>query len=238
MVRGDFGFFGRTWESAPDRLAGWRIRRRWAGFGDSEIRIEPVGAPCSQSIFSAIESGLARLLTRLGLASLRLTIDPIWLELPLRAGLAPILQAFLSRHGAELAEEWTAFRSSRPAVPEDRSEELFEPSGHPDPTSEPPEGSPATAGFVPIPLSPAPLQVEVHGATAISIQPSSSAVSIPSLFDLLTDLDEGAPATAGFVPIPLSPASLQVEVHGADPIPIEPPLTAISIAPLDNLLTD
>ncbi len=89
------------------------IRRRWSGFGDCEIKIAPQELSLSGSQ-SRMAARLARLLSTMGLGSLRFSVDPEWIPAdgsPLDGPINdPTLTRFLRKNGSSLAQEWISYQ--------------------------------------------------------------------------------------------------------------------------------
>ena len=97
--------------SNPHQLV---IRRRWSGFGDCEVKVATYD-PSAPGSPSKLAVRLARLLSNLGLGSLRFTVDPEWIAADGRPPADPLgdpmLRRFLRANGESLAQEWQSYQS-------------------------------------------------------------------------------------------------------------------------------
>ena len=91
------------------------IRRRWPGFGICQIRIATLGpsVPRSTRLFAC----LSRSISRLGLASLRFTVDPKWLVRERSPSGGPMVSYFLRIHRKALAQEFYLRHRRLPGPP-------------------------------------------------------------------------------------------------------------------------
>jgi tetratricopeptide (TPR) repeat protein len=88
-------------------VSGVVIRRTWAGFGECRITIAPRSTPPRRWLSARLSAAPSRLLSRIGLAAIRFTIDPKLLEGDQQSA-GPMASRFLQVHREALAKEWRA----------------------------------------------------------------------------------------------------------------------------------
>lgn len=88
-------------------VSGLVIRRTWAGFGECRITIAPRSTPPRRRFSARLSAAPSRLLSRIGLAAIRFTIDPKLLDGGHESA-GPMASRFLQAHGEALAKEWRA----------------------------------------------------------------------------------------------------------------------------------
>jgi hypothetical protein len=91
-----------TWHTSP------MIRRKWLGFGECEISVIQLDSPPRCTPLARLFAGVAPVISRLGLARLRFTVDPAWILSGGPEQTDSVAAQFLRIHGHTLAEEWQA----------------------------------------------------------------------------------------------------------------------------------
>ena len=83
------------------------IRRKWAGFGECKITIAPRKPAATHRLSAKLSAAPSRFLSRMGLGTLRFTIDPKLLDEGQESA-GTLTSRFLQVHRAALAREWQA----------------------------------------------------------------------------------------------------------------------------------